>query len=381
MEFRYGKPEEVGMSSDRIKHVENTMERWVKEGVSPAIVMLAARKGVIVSHKAFGVTGPEEGAAPVELNTLYPLASMTKPISATCIMILMERGLLDLNRPVQDYIPEFTGEGKEKVMIHHLLSHTSGLTREDTNSNIWDKKQRNVPVPPIESTSYPTVHNYLWWGYDTPLRNPPGKVMSYCSFGYEMAGEIVRRLSGQSLEDFARENIFNPIGMNDTYYVVPDQMFSRVVRRKPGKKDSVDRFSTPDAMRSPFARGGAYSTVLDMAKFGQMYLNKGIFGNKQILSPVTVSEMTRNQIPGVSATYGDEEFEEACWGYGWNVRGHKKDTCGTLRSATSINHGGNGGVSLWVDPVYETVAVYFSVDAKQNIDLYNNMVLASIVEE
>lgn len=378
MELRYGKPEEVGMLPDRVSHFETTMADWVKTGVSPAIVILAARKGVIVSHKAYGVQGPENGALPVQLDTLYPLASISKPITATCLMILMERGLVDLNRPVATYIPEFIGEGKQAVMLHHLLTHTTGLTDEDIRSHIKEKKGK-VEIPEAESTQHPDIHEYLYLGYDTPLRSAPGKIMSYCNFGYQLIGEIIRRVSCKSLSDFAEDNIFKPLGMKDTHYIVPEEKFSRVVRRKPvNPENAADWFSTPFAMQYPSAPGGVYSTVMDLAIFGEMFLNKGKYNGKRILSPVTVYEMTRNQIPGVAATYEQEVFDEACWGYGWNVRGHKKDTCGTLRSAISINHGGAGGVSMWVDPVYETVLVYFSVEAKQNIDLFNNMVLASI---
>lgn len=378
MELRYGKPEEVGMLPERVNHLENTMADWVKTGVSPTIVTLAARKGVIVSHKAYGIQGPEEGALPVELDTLYPLASISKPITATCLMMLMERGLVDLNRPVTSYIPEFTGEGKQAVMLHHLLTHTTGLTDEDIRNNVKEKKGK-IEIPLAEATQHPGIHEGLYLGYDTPLRNAPGKIMSYCNYGYQLIGEIVRRISGKSLSDFAEENIFKPLGMKDTHYIVPEEKFSRVVRRKPiNPEQTTDWFSTPYAMTCPSAPGGVYSTVMDLAIFGQMFLNKGKYGGKRLLSPVTIYEMTRNQIPGVAAKYEQEVFDEACWGYGWNVRGHKKDTCGTLRSAISINHGGAGGVSMWVDPVYETVLVYFSVEAKQNIDLFNNMVLASI---
>jgi len=296
-------------------------------------------------------------------------------------MILMERGLIDLNRPVQSYIPEFTGEGKEAVMVHHLLTHTTGLNEKDIYDNFKEKDKNNIPVPQHDKTAHPYLSKRLYYGYDTPLRTAPGAIMSYCNFGFEMAGEIVRRLSGQSMEEFARENLFDPLGMKDTHYIVPDDKFSRVIRRKPYEGNDIDWYTSPESLKKPACAGGIYSTIIDMAIFGQMFLNKGKYGDRRILSPVTVSEMIRNQIPGVNATYDDEVFKEACWGYGWNVRGHKKDTCGTLRSPISINHGGFSGVSFWVDPAYETVCVYFSVDAKQNMDLYINMVLASVEEE
>jgi len=122
--LRIGSPEEVGMSAQRVRHVVDLAEGWVAQGVHPALVVLAARRGVIVLHEAFGRLMPQEDAPLTALDTLFPLTSLTKPVTATAAMILVEDGRLGPNRPVAEYIPEFTGEGKEKVLVHHLLTHT-----------------------------------------------------------------------------------------------------------------------------------------------------------------------------------------------------------------------------------------------------------------
>src|SRR5256714_10552574 len=118
MELRAGTAEEAGMSAQRVRRVAQLAEGWVTQGITPALVVLVARRGVIVLHEAFGRVTPEPDSPPLQRDTIYPLTSITKPITATAAMILAEEGLLGFSRPVSEYIPEFTGEGKGAVMVH-----------------------------------------------------------------------------------------------------------------------------------------------------------------------------------------------------------------------------------------------------------------------
>jgi CubicO group peptidase (beta-lactamase class C family) len=121
---------------------------------------------------------------------------------------------------------------------------------------------------------------------------------------------------------------------------------------------------------------------MDMAVFGQMFLNRGTYGDARIVSPASVAEMTRNQIPGIGARYGSEFFPEASWGFGWNVHEGKKDR-GSLHSPKAFCHVGAGGVFLWVDPVYEIVGMHFSVVVgwdRKCVDLFMNAVTAAVVD-
>src|SRR5260370_26289295 len=120
------------------------------------------------------------------------MTSLTKPISARAAMLLVEDGLLSLQRPVSDYIPEFVGEGKQAVMVHHLLTHTSGLRDEDALAHAA-KKRDMVLIPPAEATQHPFINEVLWLRYDAPLWKAPGVEMSYCNYGYNLLGEVVRR--------------------------------------------------------------------------------------------------------------------------------------------------------------------------------------------
>lgn len=389
MKLRAGTPEEVGMSAQRLHHVVDLAEGWVAQGIHPALVVLAARKGVIVLHEAFGHLTPEEGSPSLELDAIFPLTSLSKPVTATAAMILVEEGLLGPNRPVAEYIPEFIGAGKDKVMVHHLLTHTSGLTDEDVNAH-GDKKKRSVEIPPPEETQHPGIGEYLFLGYDTPLTYSPGTEQRYCTFAFELVGEIVRRISGQSLDDFARERLFEPMGMKDTAYIIPEPVGQRVVKRPAdGPLAWIDG---REFQETPRAALGAYSTAMDLAAFGQMFLNRGRYGDARILSPVTVAEMTRNQVPGISARFVDEYFPEAGSGFAWFIRENKKvvDYGEPLQSAKTFAHSGAGGVFIWVDPVYEIVGCYFSVDLGPitvaehyrywRADLFINAVMAAIVD-
>ncbi len=389
MELRIGTAEEASISSIALERIRKRAAGWVAEGIHPALVLLAAHKGVIFLHEAFGKLTPDEDSPPLPLDAIFPLASITKTITATAAMVLVEEGLLGLNRPVREYIPEFEGEGKEQVMVHHLLTHTAGIDDEATWAVIDEQEETSVDVPACEETQHPAIHRSLYYGFDVPLTRKPGIEMSYSNYSYWLLGEIIRRLSGRSLNDFASEKIFTPLGMRDTAYSVPDALKPRVVIRP--EDAPFSDFNTPDVQERPSPSGGAYSTAMDMAIFGQMMLNKGRYGEQRIISPVTVAAMTRNQIPGIAGGYGKEWFPEAGWGLGWSINLEFKDQAygEALLSPTSYLHGGAGGVHLWIDPVREIVGVFFSVAMENkesdepsmpvwNVDLFMNMVSASI---
>ena len=382
MKLRHGMPEEVGMSAERVRHIVDLAEGWVAQGITPALAVLVARRGVIVIHEAFGRLTPEPNSPPLELDTIFPLASLTKPITATGAMILVEEGLLSLTHPVCQYIPEFVGEGKDAVMVHHLLTHTSGLREEDLDEYA-EKRKGTVEIPPPDETRHPWINEYLFLRHDAPLWKPPGTEMSYADYNYRLLGEIMRRISKKSLDIFASERIFGPLGMKDSYYGTPDSVRHRIVVRP---ADAPFNEVINLWMEVPLGSDGVISTTMDMAIFGQMFLNRGIYGDTRILSPITVAQMTRNQIPGVGSRHRDEFFPEASWGLGWNIHGDKKHMdAPVLGSSKVFRHGGLGTVLLWVDPVYEIVVAYFNVSLDSDrtfkqIDLFVNAATAAIVD-
>ena len=385
MKLRKGKPEEVGMSAKRINHVSDLARGWVEDGTIPSLVVLAARRGTNVLHEAFGMQGPETESPALSRDAVFSLASITKVFTATAAMILVEKGLLSLNRPLQEYIPEFIGEKKDQVMIHHLLTHTSGMNDQDMEKHIT--QELGLKEPPI-LTDDGIIFHYKHRGliYSAPLSLDPGAEMSYCDTGFLLLGEVVTKVSGKPLQEFMQETIFQPLGMNNTFMLPTTSQEKLIVRHPKGAP-----WHTPEQgfRKIPHGAASVYSSASDLATFGQMFLNDGIYDGRRILSPQSVREMTRNQIPGVVAKYGIEMFPEAGWGLGWAIQENKKNIrYGSLLSQYSFWHSGAGGVNMWVDPVNEIVGVYLSVELesrddgghKWNLDHFANAVTAAVVD-
>lgn len=390
MTLRLGNAAEVGMSAERMERLAQRARGWVEAGEVTALVVLAARRGIIVLHEAFGKLTPEPGAPPLPRDAIFPLASISKVITATAVMILMEEGLLGLNRPVAEYIPEFIGPGKQRVMVHHLLTHTSGI--DDKSLGEYLRRKAGEEDMPVSDEPHHPLHDlapflrFVADAHAAPLATPPGEEMSYCNYGYFLLGDIVERVSGQSLAAFAKARIFDRLGMKDTSFGLSSLDASRVVRRLPDAK-GTHLLQSPDLPQAWLAFGGAFSTAYDIATLCQMLLNRGCIGSVRLLSPASVAEMTRNQIPGIPARYKTERFGEGTWGLGPGVKGEKKALRhATLGSASTFSHGGAGGTYWWVDPAYDLVGVYFSVNPhyypdmmeQWNADLFANAVTAAV---
>ena len=383
--LRAGIPDEVGVSSRRVQEITNQARNWVDDGQVAAPVILAARRGRIFMHEAFGRLRPGRDPPPVTRDTIFPLASISKVITATAIMMLVEEGRIGLNRSVAEYLPEFTGDGKMAVQIFHLLTHTSGLRDEDLDAYA-QRRAGPVDIPPDDGKMAPLLYEHLAPRWDAPLWKPPGEEMAYAGYNYRLLGEIVRRVGGMSLAAFARAKIFEPLGMADSYFGLPDALTGRRVLRGPAAHDPD--LDTPRWQQMAWGSAGAFSTALDMAAFGQMFLNGGAYGDHRILSPASVAAMTHDHLPGIEARIDNEYFPEAWWGLGWSIHGRKTGWCGGLYSPEAYEHWGSGGVYLWVDPTYDLVGVYFGVipvpetDPRytQLNDLFTDAVTAAVVD-
>jgi CubicO group peptidase (beta-lactamase class C family) len=380
------------MLPERVERIGALAKSWVEQGVTPALVVLAARRGVIVLHEAFGRLRPEPDSAPLGVDSIFPLQSITKPITATAAMLLVEDGVLGLNRPVGDYIPELSGAGSEEVLVQHLLTHTSGYIDDPAvYPDVAQKIKSGLDPRPCESTQHSAVQLYLLVSYPLPVSKPPGTEMIYCNMNYMLLGEIIRRLSGRSLHAFARERIFDPLAMKDSNYMVPASHRGRIVKR-PSHAPYVQGRLFPgiDSIEEvPFANSGVFGTARDIAAFGQMFLNAGSFGQQRILSRPAVAAMTRNQVSGLSINFLGSHHN-ASYGYGWFVDSAErwKYRNGSLSSNGSFSHSGSGGVSFWVDPVNEIVGVYLSVQLRAteqfdpiwNYDVFQNAVTAAVAD-
>ncbi|MCH7586826.1 MAG: beta-lactamase family protein [Chloroflexi bacterium] len=179
MKLRSGTPEEGGVSPGAIVRIRERCEGWVKDGLHSALVVIAAHRGVIFLEEAYWKLSPAHDAPDLKIDAIFGLSSLSKPITSTCAMILVEDGLLGLNRPLQEYIPEFVGEGKEQAMVHQLLTHTAGLSDDAVVEVITKKIEDKIDLPEMDETQHPRNHGTLHYGYDTPLSTCPGEVMVY----------------------------------------------------------------------------------------------------------------------------------------------------------------------------------------------------------
>jgi CubicO group peptidase (beta-lactamase class C family) len=334
-ELRAGTAAEVGFLPERIERARELCAEWVASGHTPAIVALVARRGVIVLHEAFGMLRPGDDAPPARRDTIWPVMSISKPITATLIMQLVEDGLLGLNRPVRDYLPEVTGEGTEEVSVHHLLTHTAGYDDFAFFAAHGSEYADIEQLTPDE-----LLDRLLAAMYAMPVSTPPGEMMNYSATGYFLLGVIAERAGGSSLEELIRERLFDPLGMKDSSLVVPESARDRIVRRSPGLPWTLPLGPVPGIDSrinelTPSAQGGVYSTAPDLARFGQMLLNGGTYGDTRILGRAAVAEMTRNQTMGVPVQALGISMKESSYGYGWlTVR--RRSSGSTCRSTRGL---------------------------------------------
>ena len=395
--LRTGSPEKVGMLPERVAHVRDLCARWVEEGHTPTLGVCVARRGVIVLREAFGVLGPGPDSPRLAKEAIFAGASVTKSITATLVMQLVEDGLLGLNRPAKDYLPEMSGEGNEEILVHHLLTHTSGYpfhTDPPWIEHAQKKVRDGFAAPPCPPGLHPLMHQLFSLFWDLPRVARVGELMVYSSYNYDLLGEIVRRLSGRSLEQQVRERIFGPLGMRDSYFEVPESECHRVVQRAPGlpladfENPFMQGLGSRQMQETPYGGAGLFTTPLDMVVFAQTFLNGGRYGEARILSPAAVATMTRDQIPGLRALIVGKESARASCGYGFLVASPSKWKYydGSLVPLGTFGHPGAAGQMFWVDPENELVGAYFEVTTRVtpeyeflwNFDLFQNAITAAV---
>lgn len=326
---------------DRFAKISEQMDEFVADGRVSGAVTLVGHDGRVVHLAAVGKADLEH-ELPMATDTIFRIASMTKPISATAVMILAEEGMLSIDDPVEKYIPSLAdaklhdGEPVRGLTIRRLLTHTSGLGGE----------QR------CEETLAATAEMLA----ARPFDFQPGERWQY-SPGMNVCGRIVEVVSGQPFQDFLAERIFRPLGMNDTtFFPTPDQQRRGAVvyRRSAGNRPLVPAerlvIANPDA-KAPNPSGGLYSTAKDMFRFYQMILNGGELDGHRIVSPDSVRAMTSVQtgdlVTGFTPGNG--------WGLGWCIVRRPQGVTGMLSPGT-FGHGGAFGTQGWVDP--ERKAIY-----------------------
>src|SRR5690349_3818009 len=288
-------------------------------------------------------------------DTIFDLASLTKIVAtATSIMILIERGEVRLADPVIKFIPEMKGGGRDAITIEQLLTHVSGFAPDFDLREGW--------------TGYDEAMKRL---YREPLRNAPGARFVYSDINYIALGEVVHRVSGLTLDEFARRNIFVPLGMSDTGFKPPVNVKARIAptEKRRGQMNYLgDSGSDAGTEGEQWLRGqvhdptsfrmggvaghaGLFSTANDLAVFCQMLLNGGVYNGTRILSPMTIATMTRPR--AVSET-------GAARGLGWDLATTFSSNKGDLFPLGSFGHTGFTGTSIWIDPASDSFVIFLS---------------------
>jgi uncharacterized protein YbbC (DUF1343 family) len=344
-----------GISSQRLARIDRVVQQAIEKKELPGAVIVVGHHGQIVWRKAYGARAVEPAREPMTTDTIFDLASLTKIVAtSTSIMILIERGEVRLNDLVIKFIPEMKGEGRDAITIEQLLTHTSGFAPD------FDLRER-------------------WIGYDEamkrlyrePLRNPPGSRFVYSDIGFIALGEVVHRVSGQTLDEFARQNIFQPLGMKHTAYKPAANLFSRIAptEKRRGQMnylgDNAKDVGTegeqwlrgqvhdPTSFRMGGVAGhaGLFSTADDLAIYCRMIMNGGRYGAVQILSPMSVAAMTT---PHAVSEQGQAR------GLGWDIATTFSSNKGDLFPLGSFGHTGFTGTSIWIDPSSDTFIVFLS---------------------
>ena len=347
--------ERVSVSLDHLARMDAVINASIAKHELPGAVVLVSRKGRVVWKKAYGARAVEPARERMTTGTIFDLASLTKIIAtATSIMILIERGEVRLSDPLSKFIPEIKGGGRDQITIEHLLTHRSGYAPD------FDLRER-------------------WTGYDEaikrlkiePLRSAPGTKFVYSDIGYIALGEVVRRVSGHPLDQFARQNIFLPLGMRHTGFRPKRSLVKRIAptekRRgqlsylgdSPGDVGAAgDRWlrgevhdPTSFRMEGVAGHAGLFSTARDVAIYCQMILNKGVYRGVRILSPAAIATMTR---PRQVAANG--------WarGLGWDINTSFSTNRGDAFPLGSFGHTGFTGTSVWIDPSTDMFVVFLS---------------------
>lgn len=331
--------------------ISEQMQRFVEGGtVSGAVTLVATRSG-IAHWEAIGKSDLATGRD-MQKDDLFWIASMTKPMTAVCVLMLQEEGRLSIEDPVEKYLPEFKGQWmvekkepkklvlvqpKRPITVRDLLTHTAGLG--------------DVKTPRTHSTLGELAMAYA----REPLQFEPGTRWSYSNPGINTLGRIVEVLSGKDFATFIQERIFDPLQMRDTTFWPSEEQLKRVVKsyklnKETGNLEQTTVYFTdgqlPDRKRTPYPAGGLYSSAKDVGQFYRMMLNGGSLDGRQLLRPETVEAMTTTQSGDIKTGF----VEGMSWGLGFQVVREPQGVTATLSKGT-FGHGGAYATHSWGDPV------------------------------
>jgi uncharacterized protein YbbC (DUF1343 family)/CubicO group peptidase (beta-lactamase class C family) len=358
-------PESVGMSGKQLARIDEAVNDSIKRQEMPGVVVLVGRKGKIVYRKAFGNRAIEPKTEAMTVDTIFDLASLTKIVAtATSMMILVEQGRVRLADQVIRYIPEFGQTGKDKITVEQLLTHRAGFVPDNSIRDYEDGAEKAMQRI-----------------YELALDYEPGTRFVYSDVGYIVAAEIIKRVTGKRVDEFAGENIFQMLGMKDTsfHWIADEEIFAGDFKRqlvisgrsraaswaqrvapteqRIGRK-GIEKQYMRGEVHDPRAyllggiagHAGLFSTADDLAIFCQMILNGGTYKGVRILSPYGVERMTMPRSLPVNELRG----------IGWDAGSSFSSNRGDLFPLGTFGHTGFTGTSLWIDPASQTFIVFLS---------------------
>ena len=368
-------PDSVGMSASRLALLDSNLQRYVDEAKLAGQVYVLMRRGEVVAHEANGMQDIEDGV-PMSTDTLFRIASQTKAITSLGIMMLQERGLLDINAPLSRYLPEwkemqvavannsggYTLEpARREITLRHLLTHTGGMSYGNgVAASAW--AQASIQGWYFADREEP-VRDTIARMASLPLDAHPGEQWIY-GYNTDILGAVIEQVSGQDLASFFATEIFAPLGMNDTHFYLPANKRGRLATVYRPADGGVEAIPETNGMQSQglydegprqsFSGGaGLLSTASDYAKFLQMTLNGGELNGTRLVSRKTIELMTTDHL-------GDIAFQPGQgFGLGFSIA-TDLGLRGTLGSEGEYAWGGAYHSVYWVDPVEDLLVVYLT---------------------
>jgi len=322
---------------DKLAEMDAAITRAIADKKCPGGV-LWLEHGAANYHKAYGQRALVPAPEPMTEDTIFDAASLTKVVACTpAMMLLVERGLVNLDERVQAYIPEFTGDGKENITVRQLMTHTSGLRGDIETRTDWRGQPAAIEKACAEK-----------------LQSSPGTAFRYSDINFFLLGEIVQRVSHQPLEKFVAQEVYRPLGMVDTGYLPSADKLSRiapteVVQGKPYRGTVHD--PTARKMGGVAGHAGLFTTAADLARYARMLLNRGSLDGVRIFKPETVDLMTSVQTP---------ESLTVRRGLGWDIGSGYSGPRGKLFPIGSYGHTGWTGTSIWIDPFSQSFVIFLS---------------------
>jgi CubicO group peptidase (beta-lactamase class C family) len=396
-------PESVGMSSARLSRIDDMCQKAVSGGDVPGVVALVAKRGKIVYYKAFGMAD-NEAKRELKRDDIFRIASQTKAITATAIMMLWEEGKFRLDDPISKYLPEFknpqvlktfdssstnytTEPAKSEITIRELMDHTSGIgygaIDGDERFRMIYRKAGIIDAFTSEPVS---IEENIKRLAKLPLHHNPGEHFTY-SEGLDVLGYLIEVVSGVSFDVFLRTHLFDPLGMNDTWFYLPENKAARLVPVQTRKEGQWIHFPAtfydPDypikgAKKFFSGGGGLSSNAKDYATFLQMYLNGGELGGKRFLSRTTVDTILANQTGDLMGGKNSERN----FGLAFAVLTQVGQDQGGKGSAGTFDWGGYFNTSYFADPREQIIGILMkqtqgtSSDTTQ--DMFRQLVLQAV---